>query len=767
LAKQEEFINHGETPLGKVMDVIDKIRHEVVKEGVNEEDIYDNFACFCKDKTARLEKHVKFHAGKIDLSSSNIADWTARTNELQAENLERSSNHEKWHAQMDDTERQLKEESANWQNTDNQFTANKRLITQALNAMEDSRDRINLLQVPGISHYVAIADAMGLQIPTKHKALATSLLQGAHEDGNPALLQGASKADGTHKNPMESYEYHGGSNDIIDLVQSLMTQMQGLHKDQLEQHEKAVNSFKDMIRALDRKIRSSKEALSSNIRSIATMKKDTAEARAVLIENNGDLEETEHVLKEVTSACQARAKEYDERSSNRKKELEALTTALACLRNARPAADSQRLGAGAWEALMQATPGAAPKALPMPNNTASSKNAAKVKATNGKAIEAAVAKPHSFIQETSEQSHDERKKRALAVILDAGQKANSVMLTSLAATFDRDPFEKVKKLLTDLRFRLEAEASQETNKKVFCDEELKKSRHERDTRFEEAQHINVLIMRLDARKDTLKQTIKMNQDKATELASSIKTVFTDASELNAEQLERFNKQKEARDELKEAIRILRTYYSGAAKAGNTGLLQVLQDQDADPLNAAYRSERRDINKEANQRKKAHEVRKADWKERERKRIGDLDGDVPAAGRVGTLGDALALLETVASDFDREIGNLEGDMSKEYKELVRVNNALKAQKIHAEELVQLDTQELNTVTVTTNQKYEDLKTTQNLLDDALRELEELKPMCIDTGMSYSERVKMRETEMEALRKALCILGETDEKYDCKD
>jgi len=294
---------------------------------------------------------------------------------------------------------------------------------------------------------------------------------------------------------------------------------------------------------------------------------------------------------------------------------------------------------------------------------------------------------------------------------------------------------------------------------VFCDEELKKARHERDTRREQTQHINMLLVRLDARRDALKESIKYNIAKALEIGDSIQKVFTDASQLNKDQLRQFQQQKEARDELKMAIATLKKYYSGAAKAADKSLLQ------APNPNRAYRAERKDIHKESQERNDAHEERVEEREERERKRIGALDGDVPASGRLGSMGDALALLETVASDFDREIGNLEGDMSDDYKQLVKANDILKAQKMHAEELAELDKQELESAKVETKSKMEDLKTAQNLLDNALVELEDLKPTCIDTGMSYKERVEKREIEMAALTKALCILGETGKKYGC--
>merc|ERR1719333_1269331 len=43
--------------------------------------------------------------------------------------------------------------------------------------------------------------------------------------------------------------------------------------------------------------------------------------------------------------------------------------------------------------------------------------------------------------------------------------------------------------------------------------------------------------------------------------------------------------------------------------------------------------------------------------------------------------------------------------------------------------------------------------QDMLNKAIKELNDA---CIDTGMSYAERVALREQEIEALKKALCIL-----------
>jgi len=79
---------------------------------------------------------------------------------------------------------------------------------------------------------------------------------------------------------------------------------------------------------------------------------------------------------------------------------------------------------------------------------------------------------------------------------------------------------------------------------------------------------------------------------------------------------------------------------------------------------------------------------------------------------------------------------------------------------------LDQQDLKTTQTNIQQTTSNLQDTVDLLDGALKELEELKPTCMDTGMSYSQRVKKREQEMEALKKALCILDGENVEPECQ-
>merc|ERR1719181_1541833 len=322
---------------------------------------------------------------------------------------------------------------------------------------------------------------------------------------------------------------------------------------------------------------------------------------------------------------------------------------------------------------------------------------------------------------TASLSPDERKRKALEVVMSEGKRVQSVMLTSIAMkVLPDDPFKMVKQLLEDLRWRLEQEEHGEVDKQVWCTERLGKAKHERDLYFEEAKTHSAEVLRLQSSIESLKRDVAYYEQKSKEAEEAMHQIYTDVAQLSKEQLKTMAVQKKARDEIREAIQILKGYYSQAAKSTNSKrpwseLVQVAADQPTE--NELKRAERLRIREENERRANDEEVRDEDRKKRARKRIGDL-------------ADALGLMEAIADDFDREVGNIQGDLDAEHAELVETNKVLLAQKMHADELAALDRQDLNTATVKHENALDKMQNDVNLLDLALKELETLKPTCID-------------------------------------
>merc|ERR550537_2137521 len=116
-----------------------------------------------------------------------------------------------------------------------------------------------------------------------------------------------------------------------------------------------------------------------------------------------------------------------------------------------------------------------------------------------------------------------------------------------------------------------------------------------------------------------------------------------------------------------------------------------------------------------------------------------------------------MLEVIESDFARleaETKAAEATAQKEYDEFMttsKVDKASKATDIEHKTAKKQDENQALTV------KSEDLEGTQKELNAALAYFDKLKPSCIDSAISYEDRVAQRKEEIESLQEALKILS----------
>jgi len=305
----------------------------------------------------------------------------------------------------------------------------------------------------------------------------------------------------------------------------------------------------------------------------------------------------------------------------------------------------------------------------------------------------------------------------------SGAQINSVVLTSLAERAVADPFEKIKGLIQKLIERLLEESKNEASKKGFCDTELGKANKDKDYRFQQSKDLSAELTGLQAKRDALNEEIDQLQKDIKNESAALKEATQDRKETKAANAATLKTAKEGLSAVNDALLILKSFYKQAAKASFVQASPV----DADSPGAAS---------------------------------GSYSGKQSGASAV------FSLLETIASDFDRTLRKTEQAEEAAHREYVGFSQASQASISGKTTKEELDQQDLKTTETNIQQTTSDLQDTVDLLDGALKELEELKPTCMDTGMSYSQRVKKREQEMEALKKALCILDGENVEPECQ-
>jgi len=280
-----------------------------------------------------------------------------------------------------------------------------------------------------------------------------------------------------------------------------------------------------------------------------------------------------------------------------------------------------------------------------------------------------------------------------------------------------DPFKKIKFLIEELIGRLNQEAADEATHKGWCDTSIGKASTQRDDKAEAIEMLNTQLDNHQTLKAKLEDQIAALTSQISDL-EDFKAKFEKARD--DEKAENENTIKEAEDGLdgiNDAIGVLTEFYGEAAKGGEAPSL--IQKQD--PTDSGDN----------------------DLK-------GDYKGDQSAA--TGILG----MMDVIKSDMERtitETKNEEDKASRDFADLSRTTEISLTTKGDSKTEKEA---ELGETKDKIRQEMEDLKGNQDLLDKALQELMELQPACIDTAMSYEERVAKREQEVESLKQALCIL-----------
>jgi len=292
---------------------------------------------------------------------------------------------------------------------------------------------------------------------------------------------------------------------------------------------------------------------------------------------------------------------------------------------------------------------------------------------------------------------------------------HSVLLTSLADKAAADPFKKVKGLIQKLIERLLTESRNEATKKGFCDTELGKARKDRDFRFQEAKDLSAELEGLEAKRDSLSEEIKQLKSDIKDESKALKETTDDREAEKKINMATLKTAKGGFEAVNEALLVLRSFYKQAAKAAFVQASPV----DEDTAGAGF--------------------------------SGNYKGNQSGAKAI------FALLETISSDFDRTLRKTEEAEHDAHRDYVDFSQAAQASIAGKETKQKLDEQDLATTKTSIKTKTNDMQNAVNLLDSALKELEELKPTCIDTGMSYAERVAKREEEIKALKNALQILA----------
>jgi len=274
-------------------------------------------------------------------------------------------------------------------------------------------------------------------------------------------------------------------------------------------------------------------------------------------------------------------------------------------------------------------------------------------------------------------------------------------------------------LIQELIERLLTEAANEADQKGWCDKSLADAKQKRDIAASKIADLNALMARLEAKVGKLAEEIKVLDNEITDLNTAQAEAGQLRSDEKTENKETVYEAQMGLDATKMALEILTRFYKTAAKAKIELSLRQSPMEDAPETT--------------------------------------FETGEAYTGSQGASDGIIGMMEVIQSDFERTIKSTreaEKKSEQEYTEFMTESGKSLAEK---------------EVAVKEKRKYKDeaderfgdaresLSSETSVLSTSIEELMKLKPVCIDTGMSYADRVALREEEIAALKKALCVLG----------
>jgi len=324
-----------------------------------------------------------------------------------------------------------------------------------------------------------------------------------------------------------------------------------------------------------------------------------------------------------------------------------------------------------------------------------------------------LSKASAMAQLRASSASPSQQKTAMFLEMQA-KKLNSRVLSALAVRVNEDPFGKVKKMIKDLIVRLMEEANEEAEHKGWCDTELTTNEQTRKEKTEAVQMLTAEIDELQASIAQLGEDITELTKAVAELDQAMATATKQRQEEKATNQETIQDATDAQTAVAQALVVLKEFYAKAAEA--TALVQKQNQPDI--------------------------------------------FDSPYKGMGGEAGGVVGMLEVIESDFARleaETSSAEATAQKQYDEFMtdsKVDKAAKSTDSEHKAAKKQDQEQALTV------KRGDLEGTQKELDAALAYYDKLKPSCVDSGVSYEDRVSRRKEEIESLQEALKILNGED-------
>merc|ERR1719515_583982 len=391
---------------------------QLEKEAEEDEQIYDQIACWC-------ETNDKEKTKAIADAEARIADLTSKIEELTANSARLSTEIKNLEKEVAANQAALDQATAIRQKQLAEFNSEEKDLLESISALKaaivvlSKHHGGSLLQMPR-SHLTGLAASLQHELQ-KHSALLNGVLSRAQRRAVSAFVQ--APQDYFDASPTFKQSYAPQSGEIFGILKQMKetfeTNLSSSQKEEMANQK----AYEELKAAKEDEIKAGQDQIDSKTQELADTDEKNAQAKEDLEDTKKSLSADEQFLMMLKEKCSMTDAEWEERQKTRQAEMEAVSKALAILSGD----DAHDLFTKTFNP--------------------------------------------SFAQKESSM-HSERRVQASALLSAVAKKVQNPRLATLAVRVRLDAFTRVKKAIDDMVAQLLKEKEDEIKHKDFCVEEF-------------------------------------------------------------------------------------------------------------------------------------------------------------------------------------------------------------------------------------------------------------------------------------------------------
>jgi len=641
-------------PLGKTIELLNSLSAKVTADGEREAEAYKKFAHWCKVKSANLNNEIKVGNARDEKLTAKIGDAAANIEACNGKIDDLSAAIATGEADLKSATEIRAKEAADFAAAEAELVEGVDTLSRALGVLsrEMAKNPAMFTQLDSSN----VQDVLSALQTVMNSAAITS----TDQKSLIALVQSNQGSEDSDVGAPAADVYKSHSKNILDVIEDMKEKAEGQLADLRKAESNTKHNFEMLKQSLEDQVAQDNKNLNEqkNEKLANTEAKSVAEGN--LAQTKKDVAEAEKSLEDTTEDCAATKANHEATVAARNEELKVLADAIKILEQTTAGASSQT---------------------------------------------------YSFMQVVSKSNLVNSE--VVDMIKKLGSEYHEASLTQLASRIsavarfgDKDPFAKVKKLISDMISKLEAEAGAEAKEKAYCDEEMAKTEAKRDDHHATIDRLTVKIDQAAAQSAALKATVKEDQGELAALAREQAEMDKIRQEQHADYVTAKADLEQGLVGVRQALQVLRDYYAKQEES----LIQ--QPQPAHP---------------------------------------DTFSKSDGAGN-----SIIGILEVTESDFASNLAKeeLEEETSaEEYEKQTQENAILKTMK---EQDVKYNTQEFMGLDKDISQLTGDRTSENAELDAVMEYYGKLRERCIAKPETYENRKNRRAAEIAGLKEALNIL-----------